>query len=141
MTKAISFSAQITKHLHKISDLCDSHNPDAKNNVGRLLGIAYFWIAVEKYAKSKKEEAWKALDKEGIIEDTSNLNAGEYALAESPHFYASAKVSQPVRRFDADELATQLNKKYKVPLPASREMIEAAKVPTKSVVTKSIVER
>ena len=91
--------------------------------------------------KQKKKDAWKYLADNEVIEDCSNYDPGEYSLAESPHFFAKAKISQPVKRFDADTLALALNKKYKVPVPIAKEMIEQAKVPSKSTVTKSVVER
>lgn len=137
----ISFTAEITKHLNKIADTCENKNPDAKNNTGKQLGIVYFWTMIEKYAKSKKEDAWKYLETEGIVAETKALDPGDYALAESPHFYASAKVSNPVKRFDPEVLADALFKKYKVPKPITKELVDLAKVPTISTVTKTVIER
>lgn len=136
-----SFAAVVTKHLNKIADVCETHNPDAKHNVGRGLGVVFFWTAVEKYAKAKKDEAWDALAKEDTIPVTNKLNPGEYMLAESPHFYASVKISNPIKRFDGDVLADALFSKYKVPKPMAKELIDQAKVPTSSSATKSVILR
>jgi len=142
MTIRISFTTEVTKHLNKIADVCENKNPDVKSNVGKQLGIIYFWTLIEKYAKAKKEDAWKYIADEGIIQaELSTLDPGDYTLVESPHFYVTAKVSNPVRRFDEDELATMLHNKYKVPRPITKEMIAKAKTPTKSVVTKTVFER
>lgn len=137
----MSFQAEIVKHLNKLMDMCDKKNPDNKHNIGRQLGVVYFWTMIEKHAKAKKEEAWKYLADEGIISEVSDLDPGEYSLAESPSFFAKAKLSERVKRFDPETLAEALNKKYKVPKPITKELIEKAKVPTKSTVTKSVVER
>lgn len=137
----MTFQAEITKHLNKIADLCEKKNPDQMHNTGRQLGLVFFWTMIEKFAEAKKKDAWKYLADNEVIEDCSNYDPGEYSLAESPHFFAKAKISQPVKRFDADTLALALNKKYKVPVPIAKEMIEQAKVPSKSTVTKSVVER
>lgn len=137
----MSFQAEIVKHLNKIADVCDKKNPDQKHNTGRQLGLVFFWSMIEKYAEAKKKDAWSYLVDNGVIEDTSTYDPGDYSLAESPHFCATAKVSKPVKRFDGEYLAQQLNKRYKVPVPVAKEMIEEAKLPTKSMVTKAVVER
>lgn len=137
----MSFTADITKHLHKLADTCAAKNPDAKHNIGKQLGVIHFWTMIEKYAKGQKEQAWKDLEKEGMIDSCAELDPGEYSLVESPSFFCKAKVSEKVKRFDPSTLAEALNKKYKVPKPIAVEMIDQAKVPTKSTVTKSVVER
>ena len=141
MAVKTSFTAEITKHLNKIADVCEDKNPDGKHNVGKQLGLIYFWTMVEKLAKAKKDDAWKYLETEGLIAETDGLDPGDYKLEESPHFFAGAKVSNPVKRFDGDELAGMLNKKYKVPVPTVKEMIEKSKIPGKSSVTKTVIER
>jgi hypothetical protein len=139
MTQDISYAAKIVKALGKLG-VNGTENPDAKHNTGRALGEIFMWNTVKKYVEGKLDNAWERAQKEGVI-DLNNLAIGEYELASSPTFLATVKVSQPVRRFSPEALATELNKKYKVPLPIAKEMIEAAKVPTKSTVTKSIIEK
>lgn len=142
----MSFQAEIVKALNKLSDLCEKKNPDAeaKNSPhGRLIGMAYFWQKVEAYAEGKKKEAWKNLEEAGFIsDDIKDYDPGDYSIGESASFLVTAKVSNPVKRFNADALKQALNKsKYKVPLPVAAEMIEAAKLPGNSSVTKTITER
>ena len=137
----MKFQAEITKHLNKLADVCEKKNPDMKHNVGRQLGVVYFWTMIEKYAEAKKKEAWEGLKKEGVIEDVVGYDPGTYNLAESPNFYAQAKISNPVKRFNPEVLADTLYKKYKVPKPITKELVEQAKVPSTSTTTKSVVER
>lgn len=139
----MSFMAEITKHLNKLADVCNAKNPDAKHNKGNLLGAVYFWTKVEGFAKAKKDDAWKLLESEGIIaDDLKGYDPGDYNLTESPHFVVTAKVSNKIKRFSDTELAKLMQaSKYKVPAPFTREMVEAAKVPTNPQVTKTVTER
>lgn len=142
----MSFQAEIIKMLNKLQDTCDKKNPDreAKNapHAGTIAN-AYFWTAVEKYAKGKKEEAWKGMESAGFLpSDVKDYDPGEYVLGEAPSFIVKAKVSEKVKRPDDEYLAESLFKsKYKVPKPIAKEMIAAAKRPSTSTVTKSIIER
>lgn len=135
----ISFEAQIVKALGKLGSN-GTTNPDAKHNVGSYLGQLFMWNTVRKAAEGQVKNLWDTLEARGII-DIDDLDPGDHELARSPHFVTTAKVSQPVKRFDAQKLANALNKKYKVPVPIALEMIEAAKSPTKSTVTKAIIEK
>lgn len=142
----MSFQAEITKLLNKLQDTCDKKNPDreAKNAPHALtIANAYFWTAVEKFAKGKKEEAWENMEKAGFLpDDVRAYDPGEYVLGEAPSFIVKAKVSEPVKRFNDETLADMLyTSKYKVPKPIAKEMIAKAKVPSASTVTKSIIER
>lgn len=137
----MTFQAEITKHINKIADVCEKKNPDVKHNVGRQLGFVYFWTMVAKYADGQKDKAWAELGKEGICEIDRTVDPGEYSLAESPSFFAKVKVSEKVKRFDPEVLAEALYKKYKVPKPITKELVEEAKVPKNSTFTKSVVER
>lgn len=142
----MSFQMEITKALNKLSDLIAKKNPDAdvKNSPhGSLVGTAYFWTKVENYAKAKKEEAWEALEKSGVSSDTwKDAAAGTYMMLDSPSFTVQVKVSNPIKRFNAGYLGEQLlRSKYKVPLPVTRELVDAAKLETKGSVTKIIIEK
>jgi hypothetical protein len=137
----MSYETTIVKALSRLGKN-GTENPDAKHNVGSLLGEAYMWDQVEKYAKNKSDAAWKAMEKEGLVPDKKSLDPGEYQLADSPSFAIFAKVTQPIRRFDGQELANLLAKsKYKVPVSTTKELIEEAKVPTTSTVRMAVVER
>lgn len=141
-----SFMQEITKHLNKLQDVCDSKNPDAKaKNAphGALMGQWFFWNAIEKFAKGKKDAVDKLLSEDDKFDSDviRKYDPGEYVLGEAPSFIAKAKVSEPVKRFDGDHLANALNKKYKVPVPIVKQMIDEAKQPSASTVTKTILER
>lgn len=136
----ITFIASIHKILSTLTDQCDKINPDQKSNQGRLIGRALFWDTIEAYAKKQSELAWKVLETEEIVE-TGDLPAGNHELARSPRFTVTCKVSEPRKGFKPEVLMAALKKKYKVPEPASREMIEAAKVPGKGTKTLTIIER
>jgi hypothetical protein len=137
----MSYETEIIKTLSKIGKN-GTLNPDAKHNQGRLLGEAFMWDRIEAYAKNRSEAAWSALSKEGIIPEKKGLDPGEHQLAQSPNFACFARVTQPVKRFSGDELATLLAKsKYKVPVSTTKELIDQAKVPTNPMVTLKVVER
>lgn len=137
----MSYETTLAKALSRLGKN-GTENPDAKHNTGRLLGEAYMWDQVEKYAKGKSDAAWKAMAKEGLVPDKKSLDPGDHQLADSPSFAIFAKVTQPIRRFDGDELANLLAKsKYKVPVSTTKELIEEAKVPTTSTVRMVVVER
>ena len=134
-------TAYLTKIVSALNRLGQNGtaNPDGTHNTGSMLGEAYLWDAVEAFAKGRSKKAWEALENEGVIIPPDVT--GEHALATSPHFVCSAKVTNPVRRFNADELAKLLKKQYKIPEPVSKALIEQAKVGTKPAVSYSIMER
>jgi hypothetical protein len=137
----MSYETDIIKTLAKMGKN-GTINPDAKHNTGSLLGEAFMWDRIEAYAKNRSEAAWAALSKEGLIPDKKSLDPGDHQLVESPSFAVFARVTNPVKRFSGDELATLLAKsKYKVPVSTTKELIDQAKVPTSSMVTMKIVER
>lgn len=138
----MSYKVEIVKFLTKLG-MNGTKNPDEKHNQGRMLGEAFMWDEVERYAKSKSEAAWKVLEKEGILPDPSTLEEGsETEFGFSPSFVGVVKTTQPVRRFSGDALAVLLAKsKWKVPTSAAKEMIDDAKVPTKPMTSYKIIER
>lgn len=135
----MTYTATVYNHLIKLRDALDKLNPDTKHNAGRLIGRAFFWDQIAKFAKKQSEVAWDELENEEIVSYVES--PGDHTLAESPHFMVMDKVSEPRRAFNADVLAEDLKKKYKVPVPISKELIEKAKIPGKSVHTSTIVER
>ena len=117
-------------------------NPDSKHNQGALIGQAYFWDEVEKYAKAQSEKAWATMEKEGVIPDIDTLDTGDHQLADSPSFSIIANVSSPVRRFKVEELGALLAKsKYKVPVSVTAELCDKAKVPGNPMPKLKIIER
>ena|SRR5258705_4575637 len=138
----MSYKVAIAKALSRLGSN-GTVNPDQKHNQGRMLGEAYLWREVEAYAKSKSEAAWRVLEREGIAPNKDTIEPGtEVEFGFSPSFVGIAKATQPVKRFDGDELAMLLAKsKWKVPVSAAKEMISDAKVPTKPMVSMKIIER
>jgi hypothetical protein len=135
----MSYKTEIVKAISKFNGV---KNPDAKHNTGRLLGEAYFWDEMAKYAKAQAEGKWATLTREGIIPEKRSLDPGEQEVASSPSFAVIAKVTQPVKRFDVDELAKLMRQsKYKVPESTTKELVDLAKVPTSPMVTMRVVER
>jgi hypothetical protein len=138
----MSYQTSIVKILSKFGQSNGTANPDSKHNAGRLLGEAFMWDQVEKFAKARSDAAWLSLAREGIIPQRKEMEPGEHELAYSPSFVAIGRVSAPVRRFSGDELAKLLRaSKYKVPESATKELIDKAKVPTTSMVSMRIIER
>jgi hypothetical protein len=137
----VSYQAEIAKALGRLGKN-GTENPDNKHNSGKLLGEAFMWEAVEKYAKAKGDAAWQALMREGIIPNKKDLQEGEHELAYSPSFVAIARVSAPVKRFKIEEMAKLMREsKYKVPESTTIEMADRAKVPSTSAVSLKIIER
>jgi hypothetical protein len=137
----MSYETDIIKTLAKMGKN-GTINPDAKHNTGALLGEAYMWDRIEAYAKNRSEAAWNAMAKEGLIPDKKTLDPGDHQLSQSPSFAVFARVTNPVKRFSGDELATLLAKsKYKVPVSTTKELIDRAKVPGNPMRTMKIIER
>lgn len=136
----ISYTAQIIAALAQVAKI---KNPDEKHNEGSYLGEAFLWQTIEDYAKKKYEAVFKKMEENNVIKDREarkTLSSGEHELSNSPRFTMTAKVTQPVRQFSADYLAAQLKKRYKVPEPTAKQMIEEAKRPSTSRVSLEIVE-
>jgi hypothetical protein len=135
-----SFQATIIKSLTKLVEDLKAKSPD-RSNTGIVIGEAFICDVVEKYAHAQSEAAWAKLETEEIINRTEDLGEGDHTLAESQKFSVQLKQSKPRKNFKAEVLQTALQKKYRVPLHTSKEMIEAAKVPGNPVRTFKIVER
>jgi hypothetical protein len=137
----MSYETDIIKALTKFGGNSTA-NPDAKHNTGSLIGEAFMWDKIEAYAKSRADAAWLRLAREGIINDKKTLDPGDHELASSPSFLVVAKVTNPIKRFNGDALATLLAKsKYKVPVSTTKELIDQAKVAGNSAVTMKVLER
>ena len=132
-----SYQTKIVSALSKLGSN-GTASPD-KSNSGTLLADAFLWDTVEAYAKKRSAAAWDVLEKELDIKRPED--PGSHILASTPSFVATAKVSQPVRRFSVDELAKAMKAKYRVPEPTTKEMCEQAKVPGKPSCAFEIVEK
>lgn len=142
-----SFTLAIMKYMMRLEK--ELANPDAKHNQGKLIGEAYLWRAIQKYAEQKYEALMGgdrkvgALFTEGVLEDKSTLDPGTHDnLAESPSFRVSAKTTVPIKRFDPQMLATNLITTFKLKAPRTvvLALIEASKKETKSQTTYKIEE-
>ncbi len=116
------------------------------NNTGAILGEMFLWKEIEKYSKGRYDSLKKYAKAEKIIdipdeEETDGLAPGDHIIGESRHFVVAAKVTEKVRRFSADVFAQGLFESYKIPVILTKEKIEKSKVPTKSQVKISIMER
>lgn len=137
----MSYEAEIVKALGRLGKN-GTENPDIRHNQGRLLGEAFMWDKVAKYAEARSDAVWKQLEKEGIVPRKDTLTEGDHELASSPSFLALGKVSRPINRFSGEELALLLEKsKYKVPVSTTKELIDRAKVPSNPARTLKIIER
>lgn len=138
----MSYMTEIVKALSKLGTN-GTLNPDSKHNQGRLLGEAYMWDAVEKYAKGKSEAAWKTLEKEGIAPRKEDVEASsEQEFGFSPSFVGTVKASKPVSKFAPDVFAERMSKsKYKVPISYTKEALDDAKVEGNPKVSYNIIER
>lgn len=136
---AMTYEARILKALNTLGTN-GTANPDAQSNtvVGSILGQAFLWDKVHHLAKARRDEAFDAVKE---IFDTAKLTPGTHQGPVSAHFGVTAAVSNPVKKFDPGTLAAALNKRYRVPIPVALEMIEAAKIETKSTVTLKLAER
>jgi hypothetical protein len=129
-----------TAHIMRLVGELVQANPD-RSNSGKVYGEAYIWETLERVAKKKREALWESMEKDGLV-STIPSDPGSYELGMSNRFVASVRVSEPVRRFNADELCKLLtNSKYKVPAPIAKEFVDKAKLPSTSSTTKKIMER
>lgn len=134
----LSYEAAIIRELRKLGS-GETKNPDAKHNVGNMLGDFFLWKTVSKFAEAQMETAFKKLEANGLFKVPTE--PGNYELVNSPRFVLNVNVTQPVKRFSADELAALMFKsKYKVPEPFTKSQVEAAKVPGNSMVRKEVKE-
>lgn len=136
----ISYAAQIERKLGELGKN-GTKNPDEKHNTGRILGEIFMWERVRKHAEGMVKEKWEELTKEGHLEGLEQLDPGQYDMTSSPSFTCTALISQPVNRFSANVLAAAMKKRFRVPEHVTLEMVEDAKVPTKSTVTKRVIEK
>lgn len=131
-----SFSTKINRAIAKLKDL--EPQPD-KANTAPLLQDAFLWDTVASQAKHKSDQAWDRIEKEGLY-NREALEIGESVPVESETLALKAKVTNPVRRLDEAELI-KLMGRHKISHLKAKEIIEAAKIPGKSRVILSIVER
>jgi hypothetical protein len=133
----ISFKAQVLSEISKLDRTIQS--PDTTNK-GALLARAFMWDEIASFAKKQSDSAWKELEDAGFIGHPDEQ--GTHVIATTPKFSCVVQVSNPVKRFSADELQKIMKRsKFKVPEPVMREYIDQAKVGTKPAIKYTISER
>lgn len=133
-----SFQAKIIKALTDAAFKIAS--PDTTNK-GTLMSNAFLWDTIQAYAKKQSDIAWKKLEEAEIYDvETAGNTPGTFILAKATHFTLTLTQSNPVRRFSVDYLAKALKIKYKIPEPASKQLCEEAKQPTKPSKSLNIIE-
>ena len=134
----LGYETAIIRELNKFGTGA-TKNPDAKSNVGSILGEYYMWRVIAKYATAKVETLYKKMEEDKLVKTPDA--PGTYEVLSSEHFVLSMNVSQPYKRFSPDELAKLLkNGKYKVPEPYVKEKLEEARIAGNSVVRKDVKE-
>jgi hypothetical protein len=136
----VGIAAQIHGEIARLVQAIMSNHPDAKHNAGKSILEAFIWDEIQGLAKGRSDSVWERMEKSGIYEKP--LKPGKYECGESPSFVIRASVSEPVKRFQEDELARVLEAStYKIPPHISKGFIGAAKVPGNSQVRVKIEER
>lgn len=139
MSIQISHQAAINKAITK---MVEDFLTRFKGNTDNFFARYYFWVVIEKYAKAQKETAFAKLQEDELVEANHRaLPEGEHTIGTSTSFFIADKVSKPRKAFDDQVLAQLLKKKYKVPLPVTKELVEQAKVEGNPTHTITIVER
>lgn len=123
-----------------VQEVLKTH-PDGKHNAGRSILEAFVWDEIQKLAKGKSDDAWDRMEKAGVYVKPDN-RAGRYECGESPHLVIKATVSEPVKRFNEEELARVLEaSQFKVPPHMTKGFVAAAKIPGNPQTRLSIVEK
>lgn len=137
----MTFTSIVITELTKLTKRIMS--APVRDNLIPLLRDAAMWDAIEAHAKKASAEAWKRLEAAEVYsEDTLREHPGQRDVITSSPFTLIADVTEPVRRFDPNWLASALaHSKHKVPEHYTKELINQAKQPTQSVVRLKIVER
>lgn len=136
---AKTYAAKIDSYLSRLGKN-GTTPPEDKGNTAQMLANAFLWTEVKRFAEAKHKEAMSVLEREGILE-RETLPTGEHSLCDSQHFTLTARVSEPVRRFNADHLAGEMSKRFKISVPTAKEMIDNAKLPTKPLVSIKVIEK
>ena len=135
-----AYSALVLKELLTTVNRIVDKSPDV-SDMGKMLAEMYVWDEIAKVAKKNSDGYWNAAEKNGVY-DSHNLDPGTHTLVDSKGFSLIAVVTQPVKRFNQEQLAKLLKaSKYKVPEPITKQYCDAAKIPTKSNVLLAISER
>jgi len=138
----IGTAAQVHGEVAKLVQMIIARHPDGKHNKGRSILEAFVWDEVQRLAKGKSDSVWERMEHAKIYEKPEGNKPGKFECGESPHFVIKATVSEPVKRFQENELARVLEaSQFKIPPHMTKEFVGAAKVPGNGQVRLTIVER
>jgi hypothetical protein len=141
-TITIGTAAQVHGEVAKLVQTIMARHPDGKHNQGRSILEAFIWDEVQRLAKGKSDQVWDRMEKAGVYEKPESTKPGKFECGESPHFVIRASVSEPVKRFQEDELARVLEaSQFKIPPHMTKGFVSAAKVPGNGQVRITIAER
>jgi hypothetical protein len=140
MNTIVGITAQIHAEVGKLVQGLMQRHPDTKHNQGKSILEAFIWDEIQSVAKGKSDTTWERMEKAGIYEKPTK--PGKYECGESPHFIIKANVTEPVKRFQEDELARVLEAStFAIPPHMTKGSVAAAKVPGNSQVRVKIEER
>jgi hypothetical protein len=136
----LGLEAQLWMDIDKMEDRLKF--PD-RSNAGRQFAMLFIWKKLESIAAKKYKELVQKLISDKQLHDPNELTiAGNHVLGEGGKYIVQVNVSVPRREFNADWLAAELGKRYKVPTAITRQLIEEAKRPGDTQVRRvTIVER
>ena len=139
-----SFQGMILKNLGNLTQtLLENIKQDTGRgaNTSRVLSELFMWKQISSMADSRYEKLMKEAKEDGVLGDVRELVPGQHAIAESRHFFVTATVTEPVKKFSPNMLCAWALKAYDIPEILMKEQIERAKEPTKSQVRITITER
>lgn len=127
MNDEMSLQAQIVMDVESMPDRLNF--PDRANR-GKSFALLILWKKVAQMAEKKYDKLMETMIKDEVIDDPKTLTTpGNHVLAESGKYSVHVNVSVPRREFNADWLATEMMKRYKVPVSITKQLIEEAKRP------------
>jgi len=133
----LGFQAQIYSDLDEMPNRLKF--PD-RSNRGKQFALLVLWKKVEQMAAKKYEALLNGMIKEEVVDDPKEIKTpGNHVLAESGKFSVQVNVSVPRREFNADWLAHEMMKRYKVPVAITKQLIEEAKRPGETQVRRITV--
>ena len=139
-----SFLGMIVKDLAGLTQtLLENIKQDTGRgaNTSRVLSELFMWKQIASIADSRYEKLMREAKEDGVLGNVAELTPGQHAIAESRHFFVTATVSEPVRKFSPDVLCAWALKAYEIPEILMKEQIEKSKAPTKPQVRITITER
>ena len=136
----LGLEAQLSMDVDKLEDRLKF--PD-RSNAGRQYAMMFIWKKLEAIAGKKYQELMQRLIADKQLQDPKELTvAGNHVLGEGGKYIVQVNVSVPRREFNTDWLASELDRRYKIPTAITRQLIEEAKRPGDTQVRRvTIVER